>query len=108
MTRRANMERDGLPTMWDGCPITWTYWRDGLAMTHRPPCPTCNSMKPPNQVTGETIMSFLLLSRCADCGMDAVSEAHRNGTLSEWVLDITDYGPEGSWPLRTQPKGERQ
>ena len=58
---------------------TWsqrTYWRDHEI-----------------QRGEHTVFDNLHASRCAHCGLDTVLEL-TSGT--EWVLDESDYGPEGS------------
>lgn len=101
-----------LPVRWDGAPVEWTEWNTEQVFLCPPPqprpCPGCGLIRPRSMCRGirkrpgHRLNRFgraeyyraLFAYRCSACGRD---EVHESGSTEWWVLDDTDYGPDGSW-----------
>ena len=86
------------PPMWDGMPVTWDGFQSpirGFDMGLEA-CPDCGSTREPRFNVGfvQTPQGPRRLSlwRCTDCGTTTV----RDPMGRIWVLDDSDFGPEGS------------
>lgn len=93
-----------LPAKWDGVKVEWAQWEPAnniIMCPPRPqePCPTCGLIRPRAVARGIRrkprvgFYSALYAYRCTNCGSDVV---HEFGSRESWILDESDYGPEGS------------
>lgn len=95
-----------LPVAWDGAPVKWGPWEAQMPIYICPPpqpapCPECGLIRPRAFASGVLRTEVgrgwkLHARRCTECGHDQVYEF---GTGITWDLDITDYGPDGSWSV---------
>jgi len=113
-----------LPPLWDGHPVKWVGWREGLNHPHLlSTCEDCGSIAPQQtnrgviartrKVTVEarlpsgkscwrqqdwhSPLTELMAFRCGHCGADTVLDnLHDRAASRTWTLDDTDYGHCGS------------
>lgn len=94
-----------LPVAWDGVAVEWGPWNAWSIYTCPPrpqaPCQGCGLIWPRSTARGVRriqigIMGPLWAHRCTHCGHDEVYDSH---TGQQWELDMTDYGPDGSWSV---------
>lgn len=100
-----------LPVRWDGVAVEWTEWGAEQVFLCPPepprPCAGCGLIRPRSMCRGirhrkgrdphtgrQRYLRSLFAYRCSACGRD---EVHESGSTDWWVLDETDYGPDGSW-----------
>lgn len=114
-----------LPASWDGLEVAWRGWSSYHVFVCPPPkpkdaaCQRCGSLAQPSHNSGvvhppaadasfETLAAlyqagtladtptplvWLHAFRCPDCQLDTVWDQR---TDEWWVLDASDYGPQGS------------
>lgn len=93
-----------LPVKWDGVPVEWSQWESENRVIMCPPppvepCPACGLVRPRAMSRGVRrkprigFYTALYAFRCTECGADQV---HELGSRESWLLDESDYGPEGS------------
>ncbi len=98
-----------LPTLWDGDPIQWEPWTKRITVTHIDrSCDGCGLDSSLWQATGFYTRSKLggqwsewkrrgmrnfHATRCGWCGYTDVYTMHDQ---QSWILDDSDYGPDGS------------
>lgn len=106
-----------LPPKWDGVLIEWGTWEPEMRMFICPPpkpepCPECGLIRPKAFTQGKRVpgprglrdrgplallyRQALHAYRCTGCGHDQVYDVETD-QLSD--LDMTDYGPDGSWSV---------
>lgn len=98
-----------LPVKWDGQPVDWHGWHppievrdlflcsnNGLLRDPQP-CSGCGHPFQPWWAQGLTAdgRTSITIERCGFCNTAIALETGPDGT-SEWTLDDSDYGPEGS------------
>lgn len=99
-----------LPPAWDGRPVDWHGWHqpiearalfpcenNGLRRDPQP-CSGCGHPFQPWWAQGLTAdgRTSITVERCGFCNTTIAFETGPDGT-SEWTLDDSDYGPEGSF-----------
>lgn len=100
-----------LPPRWDGDPVEWAEWAPAPHVficdrSRRKPtfnqCAACKSAQPRAMAIGviPRTLNRLTAFRCPDCGQDTIIDLDGDDA---WVLDFTDYGPEGSTPPQENP-----
>ncbi|ASX98735.1 hypothetical protein SEA_COLUCCI_66 [Arthrobacter phage Colucci] len=96
-----------LPVSWDGIPMEWREWHAENQITicppiPREPCPHCGFDDAPRSMcrgvrVGSKLLGPLFAFRCQACGGDTVHDLQAGDT---WILELDDYGPEGSNNVR--------
>lgn len=100
-----------LPVAWDGREVKWSRWEstDGIMLCPPPKelCECGSTRSPfravglraadtgPGRFTRRHALRDLYASRCPDCGQVSVWDMESD---EHWVLDESDYGPDGSTP----------